>query len=194
MGGNRLVIMTKFAYFDSSITPISPCLAFYDTIDSPAPSSIPSADLLSITDSQWKQAIIGFWGVENGQLVQMPASAPTKSQLQSYAGSKASAMLANMRSYTADGVTLKSDATSATLANLMALAQWGAANPTASFNWIADDYSSTAITGAQIVAIAPMVGAYAQLIYGTELNAVLSQISSSTITTTAQIDAYGWTA
>ena len=169
---------------------------FYDTAVGPYP--VMPTDAVSITQTQYNAL---HAALASGQIIQMVSGVPTavaptitKSQLQSYAGSKASAMLANMRSYTADGVTLKSDATSATLANLMALAQWGAANPTASFNWIADDYSSAAITGAQIVAIAPMVGAYAQLIYGTELNAVLSQISSNTITTMAQIDAYGWTA
>lgn len=185
--------MTIFAHFDHTATAPSPVLGFYDSVVSPPPSSVSTADLLQITQSEWSQALSGLWGVQNGQLVSMSFPAPTVAQLQAYAGSKASALLSNMRSYTADGVTLKADATAATLSDLMALAQWGAANPSATFNWISNDFSSTAITGTQIVALAPLVGAYAQMIYGTELNAVLAEITAGTITITAQIDAYGWT-
>ena len=119
---------------------------------------------------------------------------PTAAQLQAYANAKVNALLAATNPYTAAGVTLKADATGATIANLLALSQWGAANPTVTENWIANDLSVTPITGAQFAAIAPLVGAYAQLLYGTQLAAVLAQIADGTITTTAQIDAYAWTA
>ena len=120
--------------------------------------------------------------------------APAASSLKNYAAAKADALLSAMRPYSVSGVTIKADATDGTIAQLLALAQWGTANLTASENWIANDLSVTAVTGAEFVALAPLVGAYAQLIYGTQLAAVLAQIGSATITTTAQIDAYAWTA
>jgi hypothetical protein len=118
---------------------------------------------------------------------------PSVAQLQAYADSKVGSLLSAMRSYTAGGVVLKSDATGTTVAYLLGLQQWGAANPTMTQNWVANDFTSTPITGAQFVALAPLVGAYAQAIYSTELAAVLSLIAAGTITTLAQVDAYGWT-
>ncbi len=119
--------------------------------------------------------------------------APTLTQLHVYATTKAAQLLSATRSYTAAGVTMKADASAATIANLLALAQWGTTNIASSENWIANDYSIQPVTGAQFVALAPLVGAYAQLIYGTQLAAVLTQITVETITTTAQIDSYAWT-
>ena len=128
----------------------------------------------------------GAWGLPL-------APAPTQAELQAYAGAKAQKLLAAMRSYTSGTATLKSDATSATIADLMALAQWGAANVSASQNWVANDYSVTAINGAGFVALAPEVGAYALSVYA-ELAGVLGAVAAGTITTTAAIDAYAWTA
>ena len=121
-----------------------------------------------------------------------PPPAATIAQLQEHANAKVNALLTATNPYTAAGVTLKADATGSTIANLLALAQWGTANPTAIENWISNDLTVTPITGAQFVALAPLVGAYAQLLYGTQLAAVLAQIAAGTITTTAQIDAFAW--
>ena len=122
-----------------------------------------------------------------------PAGAPaTTASLHAYANAKAATLLSNTRSYSAGGPTLKSDATGPTLADLLALLNWGEANPTASTNWVANDSTVTAFTGAQIAAVAPLVGAYAQTIYSAELATVLAEIAAATVTTTAQIDAYAW--
>jgi hypothetical protein len=120
-----------------------------------------------------------------------PAVAVALEQLQAHASSVAQNCLGATRSYTAAGVTLKADATPATLTNLLALTQWGAANPTASENWVANDFSVTPVTGAQFVAIAPLVGAYSQSVYSA-LATVLQQIASGAITALAQIDAASW--
>lgn len=115
--------------------------------------------------------------------------------LQNYASDKAMSLIATMRTYTntVTNVSIKADATGSTVAYLMAEAQWGAANLTATDNWIDNDNFATVVTGADYVAIAPMVGMYAKLIYGTQLASVLSSISAGTITTTTQIDSYAWT-
>jgi hypothetical protein len=131
------------------------------------------------------------WTLENGVLVAPAAPALTQAQLQAYANAKSAPLLAAMRSYVSGGVTLKSDATPATLADLMALAQWGVANAATSQNWVANDYSVTAVTGADFVAFAPMVGAYALSVYAA-LATVLSEIASSSIATSAAVDAFAW--
>ena len=133
------------------------------------------------------------WTVSGAGLAAPSAPAQTQAQLQAYAGGKIAALLGNMRSYTGSGVTLKSDATPATLADLTALIQWGTANPTLSQDWVANDFSTAMITGAQFVALAPQVGNYALSVYAA-LASVLGAISADTITTTAQIDAFAWPA
>ena len=117
--------------------------------------------------------------------------APTQAQLQAAAAAKAQSLIANMRSYTSGSETLKSDATPATLADLMALAQWGAANGSASQNWVANDYSVAAITGAEFVAFSPMVGDYSLSVYAA-LASVLGEIASGAITTMAEVSAFAW--
>jgi hypothetical protein len=87
------------------------------------------------------------------------------------------------------GVVIKADASAETITDLLACMQWGAANPTATKNWVANDGTVTPITGAQFVALAPLVGAYRQTLYSDKLGACLGQINSGEITTFAQIDA-----
>lgn len=143
------------------------------------------------SDMQWEPCppdVVEGW-IYSGGVFAAPFTAPTLAQLQAYANAKAAAFLSAMRTYG----PLKADATAETVTDLMALEQWGAANPTLTSNWIANDNSITALTGAQFVASAPLVGAYRLLIYSTELAAVLFGITSGTITTFAQIDAYAWT-
>lgn len=113
--------------------------------------------------------------------------------LQQYAYIKATSLIGSMRSYNISGKTIKADATGGSLAQLMALSIWGAANPTATENWVANDLSVTVITGAEFVAVAPLVGAYAQLIYGGQLAIIILAISAGTISTTEEIDLYPWT-
>jgi len=145
------------------------------------------------TDSNGEQTIAALDGVLAQYGLSTGLAIATLSQLQDYAGSKVLSLLSAMRLYTVDGATIKSDSTVGTITHLLALSTWGQSNPTATDNWIANDWSSTPVTGAQFVALAPLVGAYAQLIYGTELNMVLAQITAGTITTTAQIDSFAWT-
>lgn len=184
--------MAQYAYFDSTAAAPSPVKGWYDTEAFKYPNLPAAANLLALTPSQWAARTVGCWAVSNGALVAYVVP-PTASQLQRYANAKAVSMLAAVRTYTAAGANLKCDATQGTFAYLMGQAQWGAANPAASQNWIADDNTSTPITGAQFVANAPLVGAYIQQIYSVNLHDVLAHIAAGTITTTAQIDTYQWT-
>ena len=170
------------------------------------PSAVVSADGKKITwtggeydapagATLMMQAGAGIGWTLSGDVLVAPVAtlpAPTLAQLQDYAGDKAAALLANPRPYTSS-VTIKSDATAATLANWLALMDWATRNPSASTQWVADDFTVTPITATEIGALGPLVGAYAQTVYG-ELATVLGEIASATITTTAQIDAFAWTA
>lgn len=124
----------------------------------------------------------------------LPHPGPTQAQLQAYAGAKADGLVAALRSISADGVTLKSTSTDAAIGKINALSAWGAANPSASTIWTADDLSTVTITGAQIAGIAPLALAYSMSVYGAALPAVLAAIAAGTIATTAEIDAYAWPA
>ena len=123
---------------------------------------------------------------------------PTQAQLLACVGAKIEALLGAPRAYasaTTPSVTIKSNATAATLANLQALQKWGAANPSSTTVWLDDDFAGVTVTGAQIVDIGDQVGAYALTIYGREGAAVVAAIGAApaTITTVAEIDAYPWT-
>ncbi len=120
-----------------------------------------------------------------------PDPAPGPAQLNAWAAAKVPGLLALMRTYAAAGATLKSDATPATLSDLLALITWGEANPTASQNWVANDLTVTPITGAQFVALAVEVGTYAQSVYAA-LATVLGEIEAGTIAAFAAIDAFAW--
>lgn len=137
----------------------------------------------------WQAAVSGQYG----PVAAFAAPVPTQAQLIAFANNKVTALLGAMRTYSADGGTIKSDASSGTIANLMALQIWGTANPDATENWVANDGTIQVVTGAQIAAIATLVGSYAQMIYGTELADVLGKIASGQISTVAQIIAYPWT-
>lgn len=121
-------------------------------------------------------------------------SVVTKSELIAYASDKATTLLATARSYDCGGASVKADATASTISDLETLAAWGATNSSASKNWVVDDSGTMmAVTGAQFVALAPLVGAYRLEIYSDELSAVLAEIASGAITTLAEIDAFSWT-
>jgi hypothetical protein len=118
-----------------------------------------------------------------------------KAGLLAYAQAKASGLIAGLNSYTADGVTIKSDATATTRTDLNARAAWGASNQTASDPWIDNLGGVTEVTGAQYVALAPLVTNYWLSIYPA-LATVLTAINASppTITTFAEIDSAAWPA
>ncbi len=126
------------------------------------------------------------------QITAALAAGPTSAQLRAYAAAKADGLIAAIRSVAASGVAIKSTSTDSAIGKLAALATWGAANPTSSTIWTADDLSTVTVTGAQLAAAAPLALAYSMSIYGAALPTVLAEIGSGAITTTAQIDAYAW--
>lgn len=135
--------------------------------------------------------ILSFTDSQIAALPNPPAPAVLKARLIKYVNDKASSLLAVMQSYDTtptSGAVLKADATAETIADLLACMQWGAANQTATKNWVANDGSVTAITGAQFEVLAPLVGAYRQSIYSDKLGACLVQINSGEIMSFAQID------
>lgn len=142
--------------------------------------------------------ITGISGVAEGWLYNgstftaPPAATVTQAQLAAYATQKAASLFANARSYTAGGITIAIDATQGTRTDLGDLVEWGTANAAAVQPWIDNSGNVTEVTGAQFVALAPLVGAYALSGYS-ELAAVLGEIKAGTMTTTAAIDAAGWT-
>lgn len=138
-------------------------------------------------DGQWTRAQDGTYS----QVAPPPPPPPTTSELQTYASAKANALLGEAISYTAGPVTLKSDCTSGTLANWMALQQWATISPQNSASWVANDRTVTVLPASAVSALAVQVGNRAGSIYNA-LAAVLLAIEAGTITTTAQIDAAVW--
>lgn len=116
----------------------------------------------------------------------------TQAELNAHAAGVAQNLLTTPRPYIAAGVTVIADASQGTRTDLGDLAQWGVQNLSQTQTWVAADLSTEVVTGAQFVALAPLVGAYALTIYA-ELAAVLAQIKAGAIATAAQIDAYAWT-
>ena len=137
------------------------------------------------------------WAYVGGSFSMPPAPpAPTQAQLQAYANGKANALMAVARTYALAGspaVSVKCDTMPSTGADLAGLNLWGAASPTATTKWVDDFGVATTITGAQGVALATDVVAYGQTVFN-ELGTATTEISSGTITTTAQIDALTWPA
>ena len=121
-------------------------------------------------------------------------AAPTASapQLHAYASAHADGLLATARNYDLGGVSVQSDATTATGTNLNALNVWAAANPTGSRVWIDNAGARTTLTAAQVQALAQAVMAYALSVYDPGLAGVGAAIDAGTITTYAAIDAASW--
>jgi len=61
--------MTQFAYFDPTITPISPVIGWYDTVALNYPNLPSSNSLLELSETQWEKRMTQSWGVQNGSLV-----------------------------------------------------------------------------------------------------------------------------
>jgi hypothetical protein len=167
--------------------------AFYSS-DLHAPSQVPPA-AIDISETLYQQWITNTAGLvyQSGALVAYVPPPPTATQLITYTNAKAQTLLNKARSYTAAGVTIMIDASQGTRTDLGDLAQWGAANTAAAQAWVDDNNTVTSVTGAQYVALAPLVGAYALSIYAVLASALTAiQATSPTITTTAQIDALAW--
>lgn len=129
------------------------------------------------------------WTLANGAL---SAAGLPKPQLQARASQKAKALLAGTRPYVlSGGVSVVSDALTATGVDLNGLMIWGQANAAATTSWIDDNGAVTALTGAQCVALAQAVFAYGQSVYAM-LATAMTGIAGGTIATTAAIDALAW--
>ena len=132
------------------------------------------------------------WALSGGVLVAPAATPATATQLRAYAGAKADALRAVARSYTlAGGLVVMCDSTQGTGADLIGLNTWGAANPTATTNFVQDNGGVVTLTGAQCVALANAVLAYGQSVFAV-LATAMNDIANGMIATTAQIDALSW--
>ena len=83
------------------------------------------------------------------------------------------------------------DGTNETRADLCLLALYGQANPTATKSWMDNNGLVTVLEGSELVTLATEVGNWIADTYSA-LADILSKISSATITTFAEIDAYAW--
>lgn len=121
----------------------------------------------------------------------------TKPQLLAYASAKLNALLVASRAYplaAAGGgaaVTVNSDASTSTGADLLSLNVWGAANPTLTQPWVDNAFNVTVLTGAQLSALGLAVQAYGASAYSV-LAGASTGVTGGTVTTTAQIDALAW--
>lgn len=128
---------------------------------------------------------------EFGALAPYNAPRAEPAALKALASALAAGLLSGARLYTAAGVTIAIDASQGTRTDLTNLMQWGAANQSAKQPWIANDGSVTLVTGAQFVALGPLVGAYALAVYAA-LADVLAKIDTGAIATIAQLNSYAW--
>lgn len=116
---------------------------------------------------------------------------PSTAQLLAYSNAKLNGLIATARTYSGNAGSVRADASTATQADLLGLAVWGAANPSATMPWV-DDFGVVAmITGAQVVALGQEVLAYGQATYAL-LASAAEGIASGAITATAQVDALAW--
>jgi hypothetical protein len=127
----------------------------------------------------------------NGRFTKSASLPPSNEELAAHANSKAGVLLAAARTYVVGGVAVKADATSGTVADLLALQQWGLANSSLSSNWLDNAGVVTPLTGAQFVELALLVGPYRMAVFNA-LGAVMQAINNRTIATLAQIDSAPW--
>lgn len=155
-------------------------------------------------DSQGNPTI-SYWAVPNiaqpsdtvlKDALNQADPAASQAMLNSYASTVQGKVLAIARTYNvaasgATAVNVLCDGTNSTRADLGLLALYGQTNPTGTKSWVDNNGATTQLTGTQCVQLATLVGSYIDTIYAA-LGTLLGQISSGTITTTAQIDAYTW--
>ncbi len=135
----------------------------------------------------WAAVVAG----QRGPIAAYIAPAPSQDLLRRHANLVCERTLGASRVYSSSGGSIHCDATTATRADLQQLMAWGAANPDAEQDFIANDHSIWTVTGAGFVALAPQVGAYALSVYSA-LSTVLKAITEGAITTLAQIDNFEW--
>lgn len=90
--------MTQYAYFDSTQSPPSPVLGWYDTAALSYPSLPSQSDLLELTSVQWSARLTGSWAVASGALVTYVPPTPTPTLAQ-----QAQALLATGLEITSTG-------------------------------------------------------------------------------------------
>lgn len=91
----------------------------------------------------------------------------------------------------APSVQILSDGTNSTRADLGLLALYGQANPAGTKTWVDNNGKVTVLTGAQLVTLTELVGAWVSDMYAA-YGEILSGLASGSITTAAQIDNYAW--
>ena len=115
----------------------------------------------------------------------------TTDQLIAYAATKADTIVSTFKVYGSKSKTLKADRTASTLSDLLAIQQDAVANPTDPVAWLANDYTVSNLTAADVAALAPIVAADRKAIYAVASSAVTA-IKAGTITTKADVDALAW--
>lgn len=151
-------------------------------------------DAAGATTTAALDAILAFYGLPTTGL-----TPPSGAQLLAYANGKVNAALAVSRPYdlaAAGGggaATVRSDCSTATGANLLALNVWAASNPMATQPWVDDFGVVTVLTGAQFQELGLSVQTYGASVWGV-LAAAAQAIASGTITMTSAIDALAWPA
>ena len=66
--------MPKFAQYDPNATAPAPVLGWFDTDSFPAATLPPSANLITLSETQWEAHFAGNWAVSEGVLV--PSALP----------------------------------------------------------------------------------------------------------------------
>jgi len=74
--------MTQYAYFDSTVAAPSAVLGWYDTEFAAYPGLPAAANLLTLTEAQWADRMMGQWAVSGGTLVAYTPATPTPTPAQ----------------------------------------------------------------------------------------------------------------
>lgn len=110
-----------------------------------------------------------------------------------YAKAKAEAMVSAVGTYTISGTAIQCDCDQGTIADLLALKSWGAANPSVTSRFVQNNGAVVLLTGNQYVSLAGLVGPIRLAVFNT-LGTVIQGVMGGTITTQAQVDAAAWPA
>jgi hypothetical protein len=134
----------------------------------------------------------GLWTrLPDGTYFELIPPPPTVAELNSYARQKSNQFIGSMISYISNATTIDSDCDQGTVSDWMALQQWAAASPTATKNWVTNDFRIQPLPASEVPSIAEMVGTRRAAIFAEFAN-VLDGIAVGTITTKEQIDSAPW--
>jgi hypothetical protein len=170
---------------------------FYDDDLSAVPSGA-----VAISDALWAQWIGNTQGLvyvaASRTLAPFvaPVVAPTSAQLTAYARAKSSALLAagvtiNAAPAGAAPVNVHCDGSSVSRGDLLGLAVAAAADPAFTTDWVDNAGTVTPLSAAELLAFWPAVrGWHSAMVKA--LSDIEAAIAAGAITTTAEIDAYGW--